>query len=634
MLNRLGFLENTARLRAVFQPWRPPSVPKTAQTARRRRRTWTLLAVLGIVIAAAAAWTVGELAGVRARHEVTRRANTAAQLHATVLRSELEKHRSLPFVLAEDMQLHQALVEADPADLARLNAKLEDLSVRTRAAVIYLLNDQGVAVAASNWRLPTSFVGTDYSFRPYFQNAMRDEVAEYFALGAVSGRPGLFLARRVENGDRILGVIVVKVEFDALEREWSQSGEPAFVVNTDGVVLITDVPQWRFGVAGPLTPTRRSRLATHLQMAATGLRPLPIVPGAADREIRVPLPGADSSRRYIEAVTDTASPGWTLHLLEATDPYMPNSVATARTLTFSACLMVLAGLGVLLYRRRRAEALEAERETARIELESRVAERTVELRASNERLVVEMEERRRAETNLHLLRDELVQASKLAVLGQVAAGVAHEINQPVAAIRAYAENTRVLMKRGDAGTAEGNLSQIVDMTRRVGVITDELRAFSRKSTGAPEPTLLEEPIAGALLLLAPRARRQGVNWRRGGSTEGIRVLAERARLEQVLVNLLQNALEAVEGVPSPSVALHVETGADVVRLIVSDNGPGAPETLRAQLFTPFVTTKPTGLGLGLVISRDIVSAFGGELTLADPQPAGGAVFVVSLRRAS
>lgn len=583
---------------------------------------------------AAAAWSVGELADARARHEVTRRANTAAQLHATVLRSELEKHRSLPFVLAEDLQLHQALLETSPADLVQLNMKLEGLSVRTRAAVIYLLDDQGVAVAASNWRLPTSFVGTDYSFRPYFQNAMRDEVAEYFALGAVSGRPGLFLARRVESGSRTLGVIVVKVEFDALEREWSQSGEPAFVVNTDGVVLITDVPQWRFSVAGPLTPTRRQRLATHLQMAATGLRPLPIVSGAADREIRVTLPGSTSSRRYIEAVTDTASPGWTLHLLEATDPYIPNSVATARTLTFSICLAILAGLSVLLYRRRRAEALEVEREAARAELEMRVEARTAELSASNERLVVEMEERRQVETKLDLLRDELVQASKLAVLGQVAAGVAHEINQPVAAIRAYAENARTLMRRGEAATAEDNLSQVVDMTRRVGVITDELRAFSRKSTGSPGPTLLEEPIAGALLLLAPHARRLKIAWKRVGSTTGLCVLAERVRLEQVLVNLLQNALEAVETTPDPSITLRVETSSEVVRLIISDNGPGTPEALRAQLFTPFVTSKPTGLGLGLVISRDIVSGFGGELTLADPESGGGAVFIVTLRRTS
>lgn len=631
MLKWLNISQFPAFWRAAIQPIERPVVPKSAQIEQRRRLRWGALGALGIILSALAAWSAGELAGARALQEVTRRAGTAAQLHATVLRSELEKHRSLPFVLAEDIQLQQALADVDPAQFARLNVKLEGLSARTRAAVIYLLDDRGVGVAASNWRLPTSFVGTDYGFRPYFQNAMRDGVAEYFALGAVSGRPGLFLARRVESPSGARGVIVVKVEFEALETEWSQSGEPAFVVDTEGVVLVTDIAEWRFGVVGPMTPARRARLARHLQMEPHLLRPLAIGAGDADRHIRIALPGTNLARRFVRATTETASPGWTLHLLEATDPYVPNSVTAARTLTFSACLLILLLATVVLHRRRRAQTRHAARERARIELERRVSERTFELRASNDRLLVEMDERRRAETNLHLLHDELVQASKLAVLGQVAAGVAHEINQPVAAIRAYADNTRVLLRRGKAETAQENLSLIVGMTERVGMITDELRAFSRKSTSAPAPLLLEGPVAGALLLLTPRARRQGVVWLREGATDGVRILANHARLEQVLVNLLQNALEAVESVDDPIVKLRIETGHEEVRIIVSDNGPGAPETLKAQLFTPFVTTKPNGLGLGLVISRDIVTAFGGDLLLVDSD--AGATFVVTLKRA-
>lgn len=634
MLKYGNFLRSSLSGRATSRTRRALFVPNSAQPVWRHLWPWGVLSAAGASLSILLVWTAGEWAGAHAREEVTRRAGTAALLHATVLRSELEKHRSLPFVLAEDSELRQALLDAHPAELTRLNTKLEGLSRRTRAAVIYLLNDDGVAIAASNWRLPTSFVGTDYGFRPYFQNAMRDGVAEYFALGAVSGRPGLFLARRVENGSGALGVIVVKVEFEALEREWSQSGEPAFVVNADGVVLVTNVPQWRFGVAGPLPPERRRRLAHALQMAPAALTSLPIAGVPTDREIRVTLPEGGSPRRYIEAVTRTASPGWTLHLLEATDPFVPNSVTTARTVTASACLLMLLGTGSLLYRRRRAAEREVARESARVELEARVEDRTIELRASNQRLVVEMDERRRAEANLHLLRDELVQASKLAVLGQVAAGVAHEINQPVAAIRSYAENTRVLMARGEVAVVERNLDQIVDMTSRVGAITDELRAFSRKSTGAPSSIPLSGPVDGALLLLAPRARRQGVTWVRAGSYENLRVLADRARLEQVLVNLLQNALEAVEGLSEPSVALRIETGDEIVRLTVADNGSGAPEAVRGQLFTPFVTTKPNGLGLGLVISRDIITAFGGDLVLAESAPDTGAAFTVSLRRAS
>ncbi len=297
----------------------------------------------------------------------------------------------------------------------------------------------------------------------------------------------------------------------------------------------------------------------------------------------------------------------------------------------SACLAILTLLGGLFYWRQRAEARLAAREAAHAELEHRVSERTAQLRASNERLHVEIDERKRAEANLHLLRDELVQANKLAVLGQVAAGVAHEINQPIAAIRTYADNAALLIDRGRLDTVRENMSMIARMTTRVGMITDELRAFSRKSTGKISPVDLEGPIAGALLLLAPHGRRQGVVWIRKGSTEGVRVLADATRLEQVLMNLFQNALEALENEVAPTVTLRVEAGKDTVTLSIIDNGPGVAAALRDQLFTPFVTSKTNGVGLGLVISRDIVAGWDGDLSLAETTE--GAAFVITLRRA-
>ena len=182
------------------------------------RRGWLAFAGGWILVALIAALGAGEVARRDARAELARQAEAAAALHAAVLRSELEKHRSLPVALAGDPDISALLAAPTTAQGERVDLKLENLARQTRAAVIYIIDAGGRTRAASNWRLPTSFVGADYGFRPYFINAMRSGRAEFFALGTVSGRPGLYLARRVDGADGTpLGVVVVKVEFHALE---------------------------------------------------------------------------------------------------------------------------------------------------------------------------------------------------------------------------------------------------------------------------------------------------------------------------------------------------------------------------------------------------------------------------------
>jgi len=275
---------------------------------------WTLFALVGAFSLAVAAWSAGELAARSARAELQGQADAAAALHAAVLRSELEKHRSVPLLLAEDPDTSAAL--RGVGDTAALNAKLEKLSDRTRAAVIYLMDNRGMTIAASNWRLPTSFVGSDYSFRPYFRDAMGAGTAEHFALGTVSGRPGFYLARRVEGAAGPLGVIVVKVEFDGLEAEWRASGEPAFVADRNGVVLVTSVPQWRFHALAPLPASERARLSASQQFGQGGLQPLPFT-ALDDGEIEAEPQGAPA--RFMAASVPAATPGWTLHLLTPSD---------------------------------------------------------------------------------------------------------------------------------------------------------------------------------------------------------------------------------------------------------------------------------------------------------------------------
>jgi two-component system C4-dicarboxylate transport sensor histidine kinase DctB len=229
------------------------------------------------------------------------------------------------------------------------------------------------------------------------------------------------------------------------------------------------------------------------------------------------------------------------------------------------------------------------------------------------------------------MQDELIQSNKLATLGQIAAGVAHEINQPVSAIRAYADNAAVFLDRSDSRSARTNLDLIAGLTDRIGLITDELRAFARKSGGSPAPLAVREVVDGALLLVGPRLRQQGVRVVRDVADEAAQVLAERFRLEQVLVNLLQNAIEALGDRQDGEISVRVLVKRAQVQIIVADNGPGVAPEAAKTLFTPFATTKPRGLGLGLVISRDIVAEFGGELYL-EPSPRG-ARFAISLPKA-
>lgn len=590
---------------------------------------WRVFAVLWLVVAIIAGLAAGEVARREARAEALRQAATATALHAAVLRSELERHRSLPMVLAQDPDLQALLARPDAAAVNRLNRKFESLARETRAAVIYVLDARGVAVAASNWKQPISFVGSDYRFRPYFYEALRDGQASFFALGTVSGRPGLYLSRRITDAaGRPLGIIVAKVEFDALESEWRVSGEPTYVTDSDGVVLITTVSDWRFHTTGVLRPDRRRRLAVDQTAGRADLSALPfeaLAPGLIRLSRNVP------PDLYARASAPIPDLGWRLHLLSPSGAMMARAVTAARVVALLS-VALLAGLtGILLRRRQRARARAAEDEAARIDLERQVDARTAELRAANDQLNLEIEERRRLEKGRQDLQDELIQANKLATLGQIAAGVAHEINQPIAAIRTHADTASVYLDRQDPEAAGRSLTRIGELTQRVGAITDELRAFSRKTRSGTVAVGVEAAIEGALLLVGARLRERGVTLNRGRVPVGLEVRAERNRLEQLVLNLLQNAIEALEGVPAPVIDIAVTVKAGKVTVRVSDNGPGVSAEVIDRLFTPFTTDKRDGMGLGLVISRDIVAGFGGEL-VHEPSP-NGAVFKIVLAKA-
>lgn len=613
-------------------PARPAAPPATPD----RWRSWAAFAAIGAALFAAVVWLAGPVGRDRALDEIARSAEAALGLHVAMLRSELEKQRSLPFVLAQDPDVRAALTATnDRQRLDGINAKFEALSQGTRAAVIYLLDRGGTAIAASNWREPISFVGQHYAFRAYYQRAVETGGAEFFAMGTMSRKPGSYLSRRIDGPNGLLGVIVVKVEFDEMEEAWGRFAETAFVTDERNVVLLTDVPEWRFRSYGPLPEAERAAVRESLQYGGAPLDPLPIAPDAASpraEAVTATLPGARMPGRFLALSAPVPTTGWTLHLLAPTSPVVGRAVMDTRLIAGLVTLLALAAAAALLYRRNRALTNTARQAAARAELERRVAERTRALNDANQRLTEEIEERLRGEQRRQQLQEELTQANRLAILGQVAASVAHEINQPVAAIRAYADNASVFLERDKPAAVRENLSTIAGLTDRVGTITQHLRAFSRKATNRIEATSCADAVEGALILTRPRIRRQSVRLVQDLPPQDVRVVAERVRLEQILVNLLQNALDAVVGLPEPEVRITVDAGAEEVRIAVSDTGKGLdPDTMKA-LFIPFATSKPAGLGLGLVICQDIAREFGGSIAAAN-QDNGGAVFTVTLKRA-
>lgn len=544
----------------------------------------------GLLVIAASFVFSDTIARKQAIEEVDKRGDVSAELLASALEREHERFRLATLVLAQDADARAVLAGEDGQRLVTFNKKLEALSGEMGAAAIYLLDTKGLTVAASNWQRPETFVGQNYGFRPYFREALRSGQSEQFALGTVSRRPGLYIARQLQTNGKPIGVIVSKVEFDNLEAEWRKAGVLVFATNANGVILITANRDWRFKTVQPLSQATQSKMLRDLDYGTNPLEVLPLYQSGQVGSIE----DADiGSRKYAEAVKQLAN-DWQLHVLTETKDSLRAAVLSSRISVLASLTAILALSLAVIYLRRSA-AFKAERNLA------------IQQREMSERLV---------------------QLNKLAALGQIAAGVGHEINQPLAAISAYTSNAVTFLDRGQSDEARDNMNRVINLAARIGTITAELLGFARKATGTITSVSLNKVIEGALLLL--RDRMAALNAIIHLPKEDAVVQAEAVRLEQVLVNLMANALDA--GQSGVEIHLSITRQDGFVELRVVDNGPGLSAETRESLFQPFSTTKRDGLGLGLVISRDIMADFGGELVAGNPPT--GATFIMRLRPAS
>lgn len=560
------------------------------------------------------------------------------------VRSELEKFEFLPMLLARNGDIvHVLSSPGDRSRIASINRYLEELNGMTRTAVIYVIDRTGRVIASSNWNEPDTFVGINLHYRPYFQAALEGDIGRYFGMGTTSHERGYYFAAPVKRDGTITGVTVVKVDIERFETMWQWSGRKVAITDPVGVVFASSDPAWRFGTIRLLDTETLRAIRESLQYSDMVLSPLPVVAEKrtgdrgriltireAPRSPDAP-PGQDSvTRDYLVQSVTMPDAGWEIHAFSDMATVHRMGILAVAIAGLLSLIVLLSGLYLLQRRATLREKL-ATREAlqrAHDELETKVRERTAELRLSNQRLQREIEERKQAE-------NELVQAGKLAALGQLSAGIVHEVNQPLAAIRSYAGNALVFLERQGHDQVRSNLLVIDELTERLAKLTAHLKTFARKTPGEMRAVSIEAVIAYALTLLEPQIKRDAVDIIREFPAEDVLVWGDAIRLEQVVVNLMKNALEAMHGQDRPR-KLHItlEVSAEWVRLAIRDTGPGIAEDALPQVFDAFFTTKGIGegLGLGLSLSNKIIREFGGAMR-ADNHADGGAVFTIRLRRA-
>ena len=433
---------------------------------------------------------------------------------------------------------------------------------------------------------------------------------------------------------------MIKVRLEALEERWQRARLEAFVSDENGIIILSSDPARRLKSVRPLTPEIKERLARSLQYYWWPLNELqPLAREHLAEGVETLTFPANSelakdgdSVSYLAQTRRLSDTPWHLTLLTPLQDLRRE--AANQGILVAVAFALVAFLLIAWNERRkviatRLAAREALQE-ANSQLERRIAERTVDLRASNDRLKDQIRERRQAEETLRRAQDELVQAGKLAAIGQMSTSIAHELNQPLAALRTLSGNTVRFLERGELDTASTNLRTINDLIDRMGRITASLRAFARRGDDKGESSLAKA-IDAAMQVLGSRVETLHLEVHR--DFDDVQLAIDQTRLEQILVNLIGNALDAMQAQPLPELWLEGDFIEGKYRLLVRDNGHGIEPEARKHLFEPFFTTKPgeQGLGLGLTLSASLAAAAGGHLGVEHPLT-GGTAFVLTLPR--
>ncbi len=574
---------------------------KRPSSKRRRPRggtlSWRVRLALGtlLILAVVTISTTNVWLTQRFTETTKNRAEVRLALYSGNLQSELQRNSIVPQLLARDPALIAAL---NSGDYSQTTQRLLTFVDEIGAESLMLLNNEGRAVASTD----RNDLGSTHRTSGYFVDALRAPGTVFTALPQEEGGYQFSYSRRMVHQGEVLGVIVVEVNLQKFERSWGGTADAVLVANSTGTIILATEPRWR-GLPEEEALQRQS------------------APSAIERAIR-------ATADWTALPPDAYIRGEAVMRLETRVPFQGwqmtsfTTYASVRERVNSVLALEIMGFAILL-------ALSfyfLSRRTASL---ARVFQReSAELRQLNERLQREIAERERVEKDLDAAEQTLAQSSKLAALGEMSAAVSHELNQPLAAMKTYLAGAKLLLQRRRPDEALSSFARIDDLIERMGAITRQLKSYARKAGDAFEPVDTREAVTAALAIMEPQLRERAVKITKAVPSTPVMVMADRLRLEQVIINLLRNALDATKGSDDPTIDILLIAG-DTAVLSVRDNGQGI-EDLDA-LFEPFYTTKQPGdgVGLGLAISSGIVNDLGGRLT-ARNGASGGAVFEVQL----
>ncbi len=563
---------------------------------KSRGRWYLRLAVLVIsLLAVIVIYVSNQFLTQRFTETISNRSEVRLALYVTNLMNELQRNSVVPQLLSRDPELISALEDNNYSQsTARLLSFVDEIG----AASLTLLDRDGRAVAATD----RNQIGADHRNTPYFVNALRNSQTVYTTYQNEEGAYAYIYSRQIEVRGELLGVIMVEVDGQRLESGWAGVSDAVLVMDSEGTIVMATEPRWRGLVEEDALARQSAPSAIERAIRATqGWAALP-----ADAYLR----GEAVLRREMRVPHQ----GWRMvsYTTYASVRERVNGILALEVMGFAILLALLFWTAS---RRTASRLVFFQRESA-------------ELRALNRRLQREIAEREKVEKTLEVAEQTIAQSSKLAALGEMSAAVSHELNQPLAAMKTYLAGARLLLQRERSEEALSSFQRIDDLLERMGAITRQLKSYARKGSEAFEPVDTRAAVSTALALMEPQLKTRAVNIIRTLPNEPVMIMGDRLRLEQVIINLLRNALDATKSAANPTVEILLAAG-ETVSIQIRDNGEGI-ENLD-DLFEPFYTTKQPGdgVGLGLAISSGIVNDLGGRLTARNAVD-GGAIFEVQL----
>ncbi|MEN9011839.1 MAG: ATP-binding protein [Yoonia sp.] len=571
-------------------------LPATIDERRDQNRWIMRISVLVVcVLALVVIYVSNQLLTQRFTETTRNKSEVRLTLYVANLMSELQRNSIVPQLLARDPELITAL---DFKDYSLSTARLLSFVDEIGAASLILLDGDGRIVAATD----RNRLGEQHKTSPHFVNAQRSNATIFTTLDLETGGYAFVYSRRIESSGNTTGVIVVEVDLQKLERGWAGVSDAVYVANGQGTIIMATEPRWR-GLDEATALVRQS------------------APSAIERAVR-------ATQDWAALPVDAYMSGEAVLRREARVPFQGWSIVSFTTYSSvrervnGVLALEVMGFAILLALIFWAWSRKAASRVVFFQRES------ADLRALNIRLQREVAERQKVEKTLEVAEQTLAQSSKLAALGEMSAAVSHELNQPLAAMKTYLAGARLLLQRQRPDEALASFQRIDDLIERMGAITKQLKSYARKGADAFSPVDTRAAVSSALSMMEPQLNSRDITITRTFPEDPVMILGDRMRLEQVIINLLRNALDATKTARDPAIEIILATG-DTVSLMVRDNGDGIEDL--DELFEPFYTTKQPGdgVGLGLAISSGIVNDLGGRLT-ARNAAGGGAVFEVQL----